>query len=44
MKSKQSALQRINRVVKFYMGRGVNKERVNKVLRNVLKKRYELHT
>lgn len=39
MKSKESALKRINRVLKFYLERGVNKERVNKVYRNVITKR-----
>ena len=42
MKNKQSPLQRINRIMKFYESRGVNKERVNLVYRNILKKKYEL--
>jgi hypothetical protein len=36
-KSTQSALTRINRVLKFYLGRGTNKEMVNKVYRNIVK-------
>jgi len=39
MKSKQSALIRINRVLKFYYLRGVNKESVNRVYRNVITQR-----
>lgn len=31
-------LQRIKRVIDFYLGRGVNKESVNKVYRKMLKK------
>lgn len=36
-----SLLQRINRVQKYYYDRGKNSERVNKVLRNILKLKYE---
>jgi len=36
MKSKQSPLARINRVMTFYKNRGINSERVNKVYRNIL--------
>ena len=44
MTPKQSPLQRINRVMKFYLSRGQNRELVNKVYRNVLKNRnYEKH-
>lgn len=39
MKSKQSPLQRINRIMNHYRLMGVNKENVNKVYRNVLKNR-----
>lgn len=39
MKSKESALKRINRVMKFYYLKGVNKERVNRVYRNVITQR-----
>lgn len=39
MKSKESALKRINRILKFYHERGQNRERVNKVYRNVITKR-----
>ena len=39
MKNKQAALQRINRIMKFYESRGVNKEKVNLVYRNILKNR-----
>ena len=37
MKNKLSAKQRINRIVNFYLSRGVNKESVNNVKRNILK-------
>jgi len=36
MKSKQSPRARINRVMKFYYNRGINSERVNKVLRKII--------
>jgi hypothetical protein len=36
---KQSPLQRINRIMKFYYLRGQNRENVNKVYRNILKSR-----
>jgi len=36
-----SALQRINRIQRFNYDRGINKESVNKVLRNILKIKYE---
>ena len=36
-----SALQRINRVQNYYYDRGCNREMVNKVLRNILKIKYE---
>lgn len=36
-KQKQSPLQRILRIIKFLEMRGVNKESVNTVYRNVLK-------
>ena len=39
MKSKESALKRINRVIAFYASRGNNSERVNRVYRNVITKR-----
>ena len=39
MKNKQSPLVRINRIVKFYLGRGVNKESVNNVHRKIIKDR-----
>lgn len=39
MKSKESPLKRINRVMKFYYLKGVNKELVNRVYRNVIKQR-----
>ena len=42
MKSKQSPLARIKRILEFLHKRGNNKESVNKVYRNILKKRYEL--
>jgi hypothetical protein len=39
MKQKQSALQRIKRVMKYYRLMGVNKEKVNKIYRKVIKNR-----
>lgn len=39
MKSKESALKRINRVLKFYHERGQNRELVNEVYRKILKER-----
>lgn len=39
MKSKESALKRINRIMKFYLEKGTNKETVNRVYRNVITKR-----
>lgn len=39
MKSKESALKRINRVLKFYLSRGTNKEYVNELYRKILKLR-----
>jgi len=39
MKSKESPLKRINRIMKFYAERGQNRERVNKVYRNVITQR-----
>lgn len=44
MKSKQSNLQRINRVMKFYLLRGLNKESVVNVYRKILKQKDEPHT
>jgi len=40
---KQSPLQRILRVMKFYYNRGINSERVNIVYRNIIKNKYPLH-
>jgi len=37
MKSKQTPLQRIKRIMNFYYNRGVNKESVNELYRNILK-------
>ena len=34
-------LQRINRILAFYYKRGINKESVNKVQRNILKAKLE---
>lgn len=39
MKQKQSPLARINRVMKFYLSRGTNKESVNELYRKILKLR-----
>jgi hypothetical protein len=41
MKRKQSPLQRINRIMKYYLLMGVNKERVNLVYRNVIKLKHK---
>lgn len=38
---KLSPLQRINRIQRWNYERGINKESVNKVLRNILKEKYE---
>ena len=38
MKSKQSPLIRINRIIKFYYKRGHNRESVNNVYRKIIKK------
>ena len=40
MKVKQSPLQRIKRIIKFYYLRGQNRENVNKVYRNIINKSY----
>lgn len=40
-KQKQSPLQRINRIMKYYLDRGANKERVNDVYKNILKKKFK---
>jgi hypothetical protein len=39
MKQKQSPLQRINRIIKFYSERGINKESVNCVYRKIINSR-----
>jgi hypothetical protein len=39
-KPKQSRLQRINRVMKYYLDRGANKEHVNEVYRSIIKERF----
>jgi len=36
MKSKQTPLQRIQRIMKFNYNRGLNSERVNKVYRKII--------
>ena len=38
---KQSPLQRINRVLRFYHERGQNRELVNIVYRNVIRKKFQ---
>jgi len=40
MKSKLSPLQRINRIMKYYLDRGTNRERVNLVYRNIVKQKF----
>ncbi len=39
MKSKQTPLQRINRIMKFYRERGQNRENVNEIYRKLIKNR-----
>jgi hypothetical protein len=39
MKSKQTPLQRIKRIMKFNYNRGLNSERVNEVYRKIIKLR-----
>lgn len=39
--AKQSALQRINRIIDFNYKRGINKESVNEVYRKIIKPKYE---
>lgn len=39
MKSKQTPLQRIQRIMKFNYNRGLNSERVNEVYRKIIKLR-----
>ena len=41
MKSKEPAIKRINRVLKFYELRGTNKESVNSLYRKIVKLRLE---
>jgi len=41
---RQSPLQRINRVLKFYHERGQNREFANKVYRNIIKKKFQSDT
>lgn len=38
---KQSPLQRINRIMKFYYLRGQNRENVNEVFRKIIRQRLE---
>lgn len=40
-KSKLSPIARVNRIIKFYEGRGTNKEMVNSILRKILKEKYK---
>ena len=40
MKSKQTPLQRIKRIINFYYNRGVNKENVNELYRKIIWKKY----
>ena len=41
MKSKQSPLQRINRIMDFLYKRGNNKESVNEVYRNIINLKFK---
>lgn len=41
MKSKQTPMQRIQRIMKFNYNRGLNSERVNAVYRNIIKQKLE---
>jgi hypothetical protein len=38
---KQSPLQRINRIMKFYYSRGQNREIVNEVFRKIIKQKLQ---
>lgn len=40
-RQKQSPLQRINRVMKYYLDRGANKERVNDVYKSILAQKFK---
>lgn len=40
---KQTSLQRINRILRFYENRGVNKESVNNVYRKIVKLKLKLN-
>ena len=40
MTAKQSPRARINRVIKFYYNRGINSERVNKILRKIIQNEF----
>ena len=44
MKSNQSPLQRINRIMKFYYLRGQNRENVNEVFRKIIKLKLNKHS
>ena len=39
---KMSRLQRINRVMNYYLKKGVNKEKVNEVYRSILKEKWSI--
>jgi len=41
MKSKQTPLQRIQRIMKFNYNRGLNSERVNAIYRKIIKLKLE---
>jgi len=41
MKSKQSPLARINRVMKFYHERGQNREYINNIYRKIILQKFE---
>lgn len=41
-KQKQATLQRINRIMKYYLDRGANKERVNEIYRKIIQSKLKV--
>lgn len=40
MSNKQSNLQRIQRIMNFYLKRGVNKERINEIYKKIINNKF----
>lgn len=40
MSNKQSHLQRIQRIMNFYLKRGVNKERINEIYKKIINNKF----